>query len=66
MFAAELIFYSTRVVAKMACWSPEQMQGSDLQYYLTWLKDQLRMTGNDYVQSVARCESQITFLSNEH
>ena len=25
-----------------------------LQYYLTWLKDQLRMTGNEYVQSVAR------------
>merc|ERR1712055_192335 len=46
---------TSRVVAKMACWSPEQMQGSDLQYYLTWLKDQLRMTGNEYVQSVARC-----------
>merc|ERR1719295_2137359 len=46
---------TSRVVAKMACWSPEQMQGSDLQYYLTWLKDQLRMAGNEYVQSVARC-----------
>merc|ERR1711872_585116 len=31
------------------------MSGSDLQYYLTWLKDQLRMQGNEYVQSVARC-----------
>merc|ERR1719348_2946158 len=46
---------TSRVVAKMACWSVEQMTGSDLQYYLTWLKDQLRMTGNKYVQSVARC-----------
>jgi len=46
---------TARVVAKMACWSPEQMAGSDLQYYLTWLKDQLRMTANEYVQSVARC-----------
>jgi len=46
---------TSRVVAKMACWSVEQMAGSDLQYYLTWLKDQLRMTGNEYVQSVARC-----------
>jgi len=46
---------TSRVVAKMACWSVEQMSGSDLQYYLTWLKDQLRMTGNEYVQSVARC-----------
>merc|ERR1711892_1566645 len=48
---------TSRVVAKMACWSPpgELMAGSDLQYYLTWLKDQLRMQGNEYVQSVARC-----------
>merc|ERR1719175_35809 len=48
---------TSRVVAKMACWSPpgELMSGSDLQYYLTWLKDQLRMQGNEYVQSVARC-----------
>merc|ERR1711892_501925 len=48
---------TSRVVAKMACWSPpgELMAGYDLQYYLTWLKDQLRMQGNEYVQSVARC-----------
>jgi len=46
---------TARVVAKMACWSMEKMAGSDLQYYLTWLKDQLRMQGNEYVQSVARC-----------
>ena len=31
VFTVDLIFCSTRVVAKMACWSPEQMQGSDLQ-----------------------------------
>ena len=36
-----------------------------IRYYLTWLKDQLRMTGNEYVQSVARCESQFAFLSIE-
>ena len=46
---------TARVVAKMACWSVEKMAGSDLQYYLTWLKDQLRMQGNEYIQSVARC-----------
>jgi V-type H+-transporting ATPase subunit H len=55
---------TSRVVAKMACWSPEQMQGSDLQYYLTWLKDQLRMTGNDYVQSVARCLQMMLRIDN--
>merc|ERR1719480_728307 len=48
---------TARIVAKMACWSPpgELMAGSDLQYFLTWLKDQMRMQQNEYVQSVARC-----------
>jgi len=55
---------TSRVVAKMACWSVEQMGGSDLQYYLTWLKDQLRMTGNEYVQSVARCLQMMLRIDN--
>eukprot|EP00095_Tigriopus_kingsejongensis_P010208 maker-scaffold78_size404448-snap-gene-1.9 protein:Tk10208 transcript:maker-scaffold78_size404448-snap-gene-1.9-mRNA-1 annotation:"v-type proton atpase subunit h isoform x2" len=46
---------TSRVIAKMACWSRELMSGSDLQFYLTWLKDQLRAPGNEYIQSVARC-----------
>jgi V-type H+-transporting ATPase subunit H len=33
---------TSRVIAKMACWSREVMMGSDLQFYLTWLKDQLK------------------------
>lgn len=31
-----------RILAKMACWGSERMDGSDLTFYLTWLKDQLR------------------------
>merc|ERR1719492_679982 len=46
---------TARDIAKMACWSCELMQGSDLQFYLTWLKDQLRAPNNEYIQSVARC-----------
>lgn len=46
---------TARVIAKMACWSRELMKGSDLQFYLTWLKDQLRAPGNEYIQSVVRC-----------
>ncbi len=46
---------TARVIAKMACWSRELMVGSDLQFYLTWLKDQLRAPNNEYIQSVARC-----------
>ncbi len=33
---------TSRVIAKVACWSSQLMTGSDLQFYLTWLKDQLR------------------------
>lgn len=46
---------TARIVAKMACWSRELMDGSDLHFYLTWLKDQLQLPGNEYIQSVARC-----------
>lgn len=46
---------TARIIAKMACWSRQLMDGSDLHFYLTWLKDQLRMPGNEYIQSVARC-----------
>ncbi|XP_076340120.1 V-type proton ATPase subunit VhaSFD [Tachypleus tridentatus] len=46
---------TSRILAKIACWSRELMDGSDLHFYLTWLKDQLRMPANEYIQSVARC-----------
>lgn len=46
---------TARVIAKMACWSRDLMIGPDLQFYLTWLKDQLRAPNNEYLQSVARC-----------
>lgn len=50
-----IVNMTSRIIAKIACWSRELMEGSDLQHYLTWLKDQLRMPNNDYIQSVARC-----------
>jgi len=46
---------TARVIAKMACWSRELMQGADLQFYLTKLKDELNDPSNEYIQSVARC-----------
>jgi len=45
---------TARIIAKIACWSKQLMEGSDLQFYLTWLKDQLK-SQNDYLPSVARC-----------
>ncbi|VEN50497.1 unnamed protein product [Callosobruchus maculatus] len=39
---------ASRIIAKIACWSQAPMERSDLHFYLTWLKDQLRMQENKY------------------
>jgi len=46
---------TARIIAKLACWSRDQMDGTDLVFYMTWLKDQLLVTGNEYIQTTARC-----------
>lgn len=46
---------SARIVAKIACWSSERLLDRDLVYYLGWLRDQLRVQGNEHLQSLARC-----------
>uniref|UniRef100_A0A2A4J7U6 V-type proton ATPase subunit H n=1 Tax=Heliothis virescens TaxID=7102 RepID=A0A2A4J7U6_HELVI len=46
---------TARIIAKLACWHQHLMEKSDLHFYLSWLKDQLKMNNNDYIQSVARC-----------
>jgi V-type H+-transporting ATPase subunit H len=46
---------TSRIIAKLACWSKELMETRDRQYYLNWLKEQLKISGNEYVQTVARC-----------
>lgn len=33
---------TSRIIAKIACWSKTPMERSDLHFYLTWLKDQLK------------------------
>ncbi|KAG8237154.1 hypothetical protein J437_LFUL011203 [Ladona fulva] len=33
---------TSRIIAKIACWGSEPMDRSDLHFYLTWLKDQLK------------------------
>ncbi|XP_059485741.1 V-type proton ATPase subunit H isoform X2 [Neocloeon triangulifer] len=50
-----IVNMTSRIVAKLACWSVDPMERSDLQFYLTWLKDELQKQNNDYIQSVARC-----------
>ncbi|XP_072945129.1 V-type proton ATPase subunit H isoform X2 [Epargyreus clarus] len=34
---------TARIIAKLACWHPQLMDKSDLNFYLSWLKDQLKM-----------------------
>lgn len=46
---------TSRIIAKLACWSKELMDVRDRQFYLNWLKDQLKIPGNEYLQTVARC-----------
>lgn len=50
-----IVNMASRVVGKLACWGQELMPKSDLHFYLQWLKDQLTVANNEYIQSVARC-----------
>ncbi|CAF1534927.1 unnamed protein product [Adineta ricciae] len=57
MFANQdqfVVYQTSRIIAKLACWSVERMSSSDLSYYLAWLKEQLKPQGNEYLQSVCR------------
>ncbi|KRX61307.1 putative V-type proton ATPase subunit H 2, partial [Trichinella sp. T9] len=43
------------IITKMACCGVDLMDGADLTYFLTWLKDRLRTPGNEYIHTTARC-----------
>lgn len=49
-----VVYQTSRIISKLACWSVERMPTSDLSYYLAWLKEQLKPQGNEYLQSVCR------------
>lgn len=38
---------TAKIIAKIACWSQTPMERSDLHFYLTWLKDQLKAQVSD-------------------
>lgn len=59
-----IINMSSRIIAKIACWSPESIDRTDLHFYLTWLKDQLLSKNNEYMQSVARCLQMMLRIDN--
>lgn len=43
------------ILAKFACFGTTLMEGSDLNFYISFLKDQLRSPGNEYINTTARC-----------
>lgn len=36
-----ILFQAARIIAKLAAWGRELMEGSDLNYYFNWIKTQL-------------------------
>ncbi|EJW85443.1 V-type proton ATPase subunit H [Wuchereria bancrofti] len=43
------------VLAKFACFGTTLMEGSDLNFYISFLKDQLKAPRNEYINTTARC-----------
>lgn len=50
-----IVSQTSRIIAKIACWGKEPMDKNDLEFYLNWLKDQLKLPNNEYLQTAARC-----------
>ncbi|XP_071103905.1 V-type proton ATPase subunit H-like isoform X1 [Haliotis cracherodii] len=50
-----IVYQSSRIIGKIACWSKEPMDKRNLQFYLNWIKDQLKSPSNEYLQTAARC-----------
>ncbi|CAF0993145.1 unnamed protein product [Didymodactylos carnosus] len=49
-----IVHQTSRITAKLACWSHEHMLVPDLEYYLAWLKEQLKPQVNSH-STVHRC-----------
>ncbi|KAK2719998.1 hypothetical protein QYM36_004041 [Artemia franciscana] len=50
-----IVNMASRIIAKFICWSTERMEGSDLHFYLSFLRDQIVSNSNEYVQTSGRC-----------
>ncbi|XP_052234612.1 V-type proton ATPase subunit H-like [Dreissena polymorpha] len=50
-----IVNQTSRIIAKIACWGKDVMDPADLKFYLNWLKEQLVLKGNEYLQTAARC-----------
>lgn len=43
------------LLAKFSCFGMTLMEGSDLNFYISFLKNQLKAVGNEYINTTARC-----------
>lgn len=59
-----IVNQTSRIIAKIACWGKDLMETSDLKFYLNWLKDQLKLPGNEYLQTAARCLQMMLRVDN--
>ncbi|XP_037132479.1 V-type proton ATPase subunit H isoform X2 [Syngnathus acus] len=59
------VHMAARIIAKLAAWGRDLMEGSDLNYYFNWIKSQLSSQSSQYVQCVAGC-LQLMLRINEY
>uniref|UniRef100_A0A8C7IZY2 ATPase H+ transporting V1 subunit H n=1 Tax=Oncorhynchus kisutch TaxID=8019 RepID=A0A8C7IZY2_ONCKI len=59
------VHMAARIIAKLAAWGRDLMEGSDLNYYFNWIKTQLTPAHSQYVQCVAGC-LQLMLRVNEY
>ncbi|KXJ15224.1 V-type proton ATPase subunit H [Exaiptasia diaphana] len=50
-----IIHQAAVISAKLACWGKARLPENDLNFFLTWLKEQLTTAGCEYLHSVAQC-----------
>ncbi|KAH9488980.1 hypothetical protein Btru_061776 [Bulinus truncatus] len=59
-----IVYQASRIIAKIACWSKDQMEKKNLQSYLVWLKEQIKQPNNEYLLSAGRCLQMMLRINN--
>ncbi|GBP16752.1 V-type proton ATPase subunit H [Eumeta japonica] len=57
---------TARIIAKLACWHHELMGKSDLQFYLSWLKEQLMMNAEKMTAELEHAEQIMIEHEKQH
>ncbi|XP_047535197.1 V-type proton ATPase subunit H isoform X1 [Vanessa atalanta] len=57
---------TARIIAKLACWHPQLMEKSDLNFYLSWLKEQLKMNAEKVSAELEHAEQVMLEHEKQH